>query len=41
MKYETPELEIVAVGANTTIANIFDDVEEDMSGLLSKGSMPK
>ena len=35
MKYETPEMEKVAVSADTAVANEFE-IEEDFAGLNSK-----
>ena len=40
MKYTTPEVEIVELCADTTVAND-TEVEFPMAGLLSAGSMPK
>ena len=34
MKYVAPEMEVVAISANTTVANF--DVEEDLAALMSK-----
>lgn len=40
MKYVAPEMEIVAVGAATALAND-NEIDYDMGDFLSKNSMPK
>ena len=40
MKYETPELKVIAFEATETIANN-NEIEEDFGGLISKNSQPQ
>ena len=39
MKYETPELKVIAFEATESIAND-NEIEEGFGGLISPGSMP-